>query len=341
VAIVAIAASLRVASAVIVPIALALFLLAITWPLVLRLDRHMPHWAAVTVAFVVVLLAVALLAGIVSLAFSRVAERGPQLGARMREVAQAIDVWSASIGLPAVGSATTGRFTAGIASAASHLRAGIGLLVLALAFFALTMAEVRDFEARLARHLRAGQRDEAIGIIQVIAGRVRRHMLALTITSAISGLVTGLFTLAVGLELAPLWALVTFLLNYIAILGPFIAVVPPTLYAILQFDGLAQPVIVAAGIGIIQAVMGNIVDPKIEGRVLSLSPVVVLFALVFWGWIWGVTGAFLSIPLTAAIVIACDSFPRTQWIATLASDRKVLSRPSTAEPDAVHMREAP
>lgn len=313
------------------PIALALFLVAITWPLVLRLEQRTPHWAAVTLALVVVLLAAAILAGVVSLAFSRVAERGPQLGARMREVAQAIDAWSASLGLPAVGTAASGRLTAGIASAAEHLRAGIGLLVLALAFFALTTAEVRDFEARLARHLRRRQRDEAIGTIRVIAGRVRRHMLALTITSAISGLVTGLFALLVGLELAPLWALLTFLLNYIAILGPLIAVVPPTLYAILQFDGLVQPVVVAVGIGTIQAVMGNIVDPKIEGRVLSLSPVVVLLALVFWGWLWGVTGAFLSIPLTAAIVIACDSFPQTQWIATLASDLNARPRPRTED----------
>ena len=153
-----------------------------------------------------------------------------------------------------------------------------------------------------------------------IAGRVRRHMVALTITSALSGLITGLFTFAVGLELAPLWGLLTFLLNYIAILGPFVAIVPPTLYAVLQFDGLAQPLIVAAGVGIIQAVMGNFIDPKIEGRVLALSPVVVLLALVFWGWIWGVTGAFLAIPITAAIVIACENFPQTQWIATLATD---------------------
>jgi AI-2 transport protein TqsA len=280
----------------------------------------MPHWAAVTLTLVVVLLVAAALGSVVSLAFARVTERGPQLGDRLRDVARAVDAWSRSIGLPGLGTAASARLTAMTASAIEYLRAAAGLLVLVLAFFALMMAEVRDFEARLARHLQRRQRDEAIDTVRQIAGRVRRHMVALTITSAISGLVTGLFTLAVGLELAPVWALLTFLLNYILVVGPFIAVVPPTLYAILQFDGLAQPILVAAGIGIIQVVMGNIVDPKIEGRVLSLSPVVVLFALVFWGWIWGVTGAFVSIPLTAAIIIACANFPGTQWIATLTSD---------------------
>jgi AI-2 transport protein TqsA len=286
----------------------------------------MPHWVAVVVTLLIVLLALAALGSVVSLAFARVAERGPQLGERAREVARGVDAWSRSLGLPAIGTAASARLTGVMASAVEYLRAGVGLLVLVLAFLALATAEVRDFEARLAHHLRREQRDDVIDTVREIAGRVRRHMVALTITSAISGLLTGLFTLAVGLELAPLWALLTFLLNYIAILGPLIAIVPPTLYAVLQFDGLAQPVVVAAGVGIIQAVMGNFVDPKIEGRVLALSPVVVLLALVFWGWIWGVTGAFLAIPITAAIVIACASFPQTRWIATLASD---LNRPDS------------
>jgi AI-2 transport protein TqsA len=286
----------------------------------------MPRWAAVAVTLVVVLLAVAALTSAVSVAFAQVGERGPQLGERVREVARAVDAWSWSAGLPAVGTAASARLTAMVASTAEYLRAGVGLLVLVLAFFVLAMAEVRDFETRLARHLRGRQRDEVVDVVREIAGRVRRHMVALTITSALSGLITGLFTLAVGVELAPLWALLTFLLNYIAILGPLIAVLPPTLYAVLQFDGLAQPALVAAGIAVIQVVMGNFVDPKIEGRVLALSPVVVLLALIFWGWIWGVTGAFLSIPITAAIIIACENFPQTQWIATLATDLKRAER---------------
>jgi AI-2 transport protein TqsA len=285
-----------------------------------KLERRMPRAVALVVTLAIVLLAIAALGGVVAVAFARVAERGPQLGERARDVARDIDAWTRSVGLPAVGTEARARLGAAMASTIEYLRAGVGLLVLVLAFFALTMAEVRDFEARLAQHLRRRQRDEVVDTVRQIAGRVRRHMVALTITSAISGLITGLFTLAVGLDLAPLWGLLTFLLNYIAILGPLIAVVPPTLYAILQFDGLAQPVLVAVGVGVIQVVMGNYIDPKIEGRVLSLSPVVVLLALVFWGWIWGVTGAFLAIPITAALVIACENFPRTQWIATLASD---------------------
>jgi predicted PurR-regulated permease PerM len=68
--------------------------------------------------------------------------------------------------------------------------------------------------------------------------------------------------------------------------------------------------------------------------VLSLSPVIVLLALIFWGWIWGVTGAFLSIPITAAIIIACENFPQTQWVATLASDLNARDRKVARTADA-------
>jgi AI-2 transport protein TqsA len=321
-----VAASLYVAQAVLVPVALALFLVAITWPLLVRLERWMPRWAAVAVSLLIVLLVSVALAGVVSVSVAGVAERGPQLGERLREVAQGVDAWSRSAGLPPLGTAASGHLATVAARGADYLSAGTGLVVLVLALFVLAMSEVRDFETKVMHHLRRGDGEELIDTMHQIAGRVRRHMVALSISSAISGLLTGLFALAVGLELAPLWGLLTFLLNYILIVGPFLAVIPPTLYAVLQFDGLTQPVLVAGGISVIQVVMGNFVDPKIEGRVLSLSPVVVLFALVFWGWMWGVPGAFLSIPITAALIIACEHFPRTRWIATLATDLNARDR---------------
>ena len=321
-AILGVAVSLYVARAVFVPIALALFLIAITWPLLVWMERRMPRWLAVLGTLVIVVLTITALASVVVASFARVAERGPQFGERLKEVAQGVDAWSRSMGLPPFGAEASEYLTAGVGRAASYLRAGVGMGVLVLAFFALGVSEVRRFEAKLVDHLRRGNGQELVDTLHEIAGRVRRHMVALSISSAISGLLTGVFTLAVGLELAALWGLLAFLLNYIAILGPLLAVIPPTVYAVLQFDDLGRPALVAAGVGLIQVVMGNYVDPKIEGRVLSLSPVVVLLAIVVWGWIWGVPGAFLSIPITAALLIACEHFPRTRWIAAVATDER-------------------
>ena len=72
--------------------------------------------------------------------------------------------------------------------------------------------------------------------------------------------------------------------------------------------------------GAIQFVIGNFVDPKVEGRVLSLSPLVVLVAVVFWGWMWGVFGALLAVPLTVLLVGVCERFERARWISALLSE---------------------
>jgi predicted PurR-regulated permease PerM len=109
------------------------------------------------------------------------------------------------------------------------------------------------------------------------------------------------------------------LLNLIPTIGPAISVIPPTLFAILQFDGLARPAAVFAGLGVIQFFLGNFVDPKIGGHVMHLSPFLVALAVVFWGWVWGSLGALIAMPLLAAVVITCRQFDSTRWIAMLVS----------------------
>ena len=89
--------------------------------------------------------------------------------------------------------------------------------------------------------------------------------------------------------------------------------------------------------------MGNYVDPLLQGKYLSLSPLVVLVSVVFWGWLWGIAGAFIGIPLTVAAVIACDRFEQTKWIATLLARRpeKDGARPTADGSDAPGSDDAP
>jgi AI-2 transport protein TqsA len=115
------------------------------------------------------------------------------------------------------------------------------------------------------------------------------------------------------------------LLNLIPTVGPAVSIVPPTLFAILQFDGLARPTVVFIGLGLLQFFIGNFIDPKIGGRVLSLSPFLTLLAVVLWGWLWGSLGAIIAMPLVAAVVITCRQFESTRWIATLVSGERQAS----------------
>jgi AI-2 transport protein TqsA len=152
-----------------------------------------------------------------------------------------------------------------------------------------------------------------------IASQFRQYLIAITLSSALAGVAAGMFAFAMGVDLALLWGVISGLLNLIPTVGPAISVVPPTLFALLQFDGLARPAGVFLGLGLIQFLFGNFIDPKIGGRVMSLSPFLVLFAVVFWGWLWGSLGALIAMPLMAAVIIGCRQFESTQWIAMLFS----------------------
>ena len=194
------------------------------------------------------------------------------------------------------------------------------LLGLVAAFFLLGLLEVCDFEKKARRRLPRGTGQTVIAHTREIGQRVRRYLVALTASSLVSGVATGLFTWAMGLDAPLTWGLVAFLLNYVPTIGPFVAIIPPSLFALLQFDSAARIAGVFFGVGAIQFIIGNFVDPKIEGRALALSPLVVLVAIIFWGWVWGVFGALLGVPLTVALVIVAEHFKQTRWIAALLTE---------------------
>jgi predicted PurR-regulated permease PerM len=113
-----------------------------------------------------------------------------------------------------------------------------------------------------------------------------------------------------------LWGLLALLLNYIPNIGSILASVPAILLALIQL-GVGKAVIVLVGYLVINIIIGNVLEPKIMGRGLGLSTLVVFLSLVFWGWVFGPVGMLLSVPLTMTVKIALDSNEDTRWISTL------------------------
>lgn len=122
-----------------------------------------------------------------------------------------------------------------------------------------------------------------------------------------------------GVDFSETWALIIFFLNYIPSIGSVLGVIFPALLALVQFDTIWQFLVIAVVLSTAQLLIGNVIEPAVMGRTLNLSPLVVMISLAFWGSIWGLVGAFLSVPLTAAIVIACSKIPSWQWLAVLLS----------------------
>lgn len=151
--------------------------------------------------------------------------------------------------------------------------------------------------------------------------KLSRYVVAKLFISALTSIVTGIVLLSVGADLALLFALVTFLLNFIPNIGSLIAVALPLPVLFLQF-GFTTPFWVALIVcGVAQFVIGNILEPKMLGDSLDLHPVVVLLFLMFWGLVWGVPGMFLAVPITSLLKILFSRIEVTKPISELLAGR--------------------
>jgi AI-2 transport protein TqsA len=324
------ATALKLGQPVLLPLTLGVFLVVVIWPLQARLERHLWRWAAVVVTTLLVLLMLAVLSYAIVWSVQQLAARGPQLARRLEQLTTEFMAWARLHAVPlprASGPEAAAERLAPLAAVAlREAYAALVVLGFTLAFFLLGLLEVREIESRVVRGFRPQVGEAILRTGTEIAAQFRRYLLAVVASSAVGGLATGVFCFAMGVELAVLWGIVSGLLNLIPTVGPALSIVPPTLFAILQFDGVDRPAVVFAGLGILQFFIGNFVDPKIGGHMLSLSPFLILFAVIFWGWIWGSLGAVIAVPLVAAIVITCRQFDSTRWIAMLLAKDKATAR---------------
>ena len=146
-----------------------------------------------------------------------------------------------------------------------------------------------------------------------------------TIVSVGTGIIVTLWVWLLGVDFPLIWGLLAFLLNYIPNLGSIIAAIPAVLLGYIQFDP-GRALLVAIGYVLINIAFGNFVEPRLMGRKLGLSTLVVFLSLVFWGWLWGPVGMLLSVPMTMIVKISLESNPSTQWVGILMDSEKGVSK---------------
>lgn len=313
--------ALRAATSVVLPVVFALFLIALFWPLLKRLQQTMPRSLAMVITFLVLLL----ILGIFVLAFwysgNRFAARAPEYTDTFNNYVSRLE--SFGFTLPGVGESNSEG-----ASAFSALQSvGTGLVqgllsstsafVLTIAYLMLGLLEVRTYRNKLSRIIPGDQEGRWFTTIERTAHDFQRYMVIRTGVGLLNGVLAGVGLWLLGVDFAFTWGLLTFLLNYIPTIGSVIATIPPPLWALVQFDSYGMALVTLLLVGGLQLVLGVYVDPLIQGRYLSPSPLVVLISVIFWGWLWGGTGAFIAVPLTILIILACRQYERTRWISTL------------------------
>ncbi len=164
------------------------------------------------------------------------------------------------------------------------------------------------------------KQEDALKTIQQIIKSVESYITLKTIVSLITGVLSYLGLLLLGVDFALFWAIVIFVLNYIPTVGSLIATVFPALMSLIQYpeqSGVALFVLIV--VGIIQVIVGNVVEPRIMGENLNISPLVVILSLTLWGLIWGVVGMILSVPIMVVLIIIFSKIPSTRNIAVMLS----------------------
>jgi AI-2 transport protein TqsA len=314
---------LRAAAAVTLPLVCGILIALAVMPVAAAVRRAVPKplaWLGHVAAMAVVIAFLALFVGGISLAAHQVAAQAGALLPRLQQAvagAPLAGLFDGPLSPERLLGSLSGYATAIVRSAGAILSGIVLIFFLTL----LVLTEVDDWRAKTAAAFGDGRRwaesAEAVG------QRFRRYFLARLLLGALTGLLYAAWLALFGMPLLLVWAMLALLLNFIPTVGSLIAGALPVLFAFALRDvGTAAGI--AVGLLAIEQVIGNLVDPRVMGRQLSLSPLIVLVSLLLWTWVWGLAGALIAVPTTVLLTIAFAHVPKLRRVALLFSNERDL-----------------
>jgi predicted PurR-regulated permease PerM len=334
-AIIAIGMVLKALQSVIIPLLLAWLLSQVLGPPVDFLTRKKaPAGLAISLVLVVLLFVFYWASIFITASANSFVADAPTYQAKVVEIASDIYEYLKSKALPVSEIDLVGKVKKQVADAIGTMIAMVGDLVGALAGIIAKLVTIFIILAfmlvgrpyRRSKIKRAFSPEMATRVND-IAGSVSTRLSSYLVMQTIISLATGMLVWAacrlVGVRSAATWGALAFFLNFIPTIGSIIAGIPPVLIALLQFyPDIHQAVIVGIAILAINQVLGSVVSPKIMGDRLNLSPVVILLSLLFFGWMWGIIGAFLSVVIVSSIKIVCEQVEVLRPISVLMESGK-------------------
>jgi len=325
-------AGLYLGRGVLAPFALAVFVWLVIEGLARAVRRRVPAAPPVlarSIAVALTLLAISAFFAVMRGAILDFAGRAPDYAERLNAAAGAI---FARLGLdnpPSLSEVLTDsanlRLLEPAIASARAITADLVLVVIYVAFlFFSAPAFARKIDLLFPDRT---QRARALSVGARMRTAMEQYIWVQTVLSILTTALTYATLVALGLENAVFWSVVIFFLNYIPTIGSIAAAALPALFALAQTawpsymwsDPLLNAGVVLAAVSFWQFTIGNFLGPRMMGDMLNISALVVLLSLGFWGALWGLTGLFLSAPLTVMIMIALDQTPGARWIAVLMS----------------------
>ncbi|WP_428269598.1 AI-2E family transporter [Haliangium sp.] len=319
-AFVVVVAGFKAAAELILPVLMALFLALLSVPPMRRLERFgVPSALAILIVVTVATLAVLLVSVVIGRSVTQFQAELPTYQERLNEMFAGAMAWLEGRGMQVdvdklVRRIDTGSIMRMVGNTASGLLAAMSNVLLVVITMVFMLIETQG----MARKLRAamGDPDADLSSFTAAADRVQKYLAIKAWVSLATGTLVTILCMVAGVDFPLLWGLIAFLFNFVPNIGSIIAAVPVILLTLVQ-HGFVRATIVAAGFVVINMVIGNGIEPRLMGRRLGLSTLVVFLSMLFWGWVWGPLGMLLSVPLTVIVKILFEQSNDFRWLAVL------------------------
>jgi len=321
------------AQSVIVPMLVALFLAVIAAPPVLWLkEKHVPSVLAVLAVLACMIMLLLLIGGLVGTSIASFSDSIPFYQQRIQEELNVLKGFTASKGfvikdntlLEHVNLGSVMSLTAGLLGGLTSTLSSVFLILLTVTFILL---EVSSFPVKLRTIL--DNPNAEFSQFRKFIDDINHYLVIKTGISVMTGILIGFWMSVLGVNFPVLWGFLAFLLNYVPNLGVVIAAVPAILLTLIQL-GPSHAVLAALGYIVVNFIVGTVVEPKLVGRGVGLSTLVVFLSLIFWGNLLGIIGMVLCIPFTMTLKFALENNEQTQWLAILLGPETPVKNMQTA-----------
>ncbi|CAN5219439.1 AI-2E family transporter [soil metagenome] len=327
IAVVVTAAALVWLADILTPLAMAIFLMIVIDGLKRTIDEKtpLPHrWAGIASLVVVVLIfagSIAIIvygaAGFFGQASGVANNIGPRIDQIIGDVAGLVGVNSPPTLNDLIKGINIQSYLGSVAVQAQGILSGAFFVLVYLGFL---LASQGGFRRKLvAMFPENGQRREAMEVFQRVRGGVEGYIWVQSVTGAMICVVAWILMKAVGLQNAEFWTFVIFIVGFIPVLGGAVGGLAPPLFALVQFPTYWQAIVLLLGLQAVLFIVGNMVQPRMQGENQNIDAVAVLLSLALFGKMWGVVGMFLSTPLAVMAMAILAEFKGSMWMAVLLS----------------------
>ena len=311
-------AGVMYAESLISQILMALFISVIcAQPIAWLQKKKVPQGIAITIVFIVIIAVFIGFGELIGTSLSSFSEDAPKYEQNLREMGAAIFQFADNNGIKISTDEMTKLFDP---SKIMGITAGFlgqlgGFMGNAFTIFFLVLFLLMELDSFSVK-TRAIVKDSggSLAFFNTIGNSIRHYLSIKTMTSLLTGALIWISLVIIGVDYAIIWALIAFLLNYIPNFGSIIAAIPAVLFALVQL-GFGGVIWTTAVFVVVNVSIGSVIEPKMMGKGMGLSTFIVFVSLIFWGFILGTVGMFLSVPLTMTIKIMLEQNPKTEWIA--------------------------